>query len=151
MIVVRMKRLHPRAEIPAQATRFSAGFDLRALDPCWLGWGHRELIRTGLAVELPPGFVMLVFARSGLAAWQGIRPANCVGVIDADYRGEILVPLTMDRCVDMAGMENPGYSIRAGERIAQAIIQRLPDVILDEAEELSPSERGEGGFGSTGL
>ena len=146
-----MRRIDDRARIPQQATPHSAGFDLEALEGCVLRQGQTAMVRTGLAVELPPGFAMLLLARSGLASRHGVRPANCVGLIDSDYRGEIIVPLMMER---QPVPREPGlslsYGIDPGERIAQAVIIRLPDVILEEAEELSETERGAGGFGSTG-
>jgi dUTP pyrophosphatase len=148
MIVVRMRRLDPRARIPQQATRHSAGFDLEALDHVSMRSGGRRVVGTGLAVEIPPGFALLIMARSGLAANHGIRPSNCVGLVDADYRGEIKVALTMDP--PGPGLPSREYEINPGDRIAQVVILRLPDVILEEAEELSETERGAGGFGSTG-
>lgn len=99
------------------------------------------MIKTGLAVELPKDTVLLIYPRSGLAARQGITLANCVGVIDSDYRGEILISLT--------NQSNKPYVIKNGERVAQGVVHWLPAVQIVEADELTATERGVGGFGST--
>jgi dUTP pyrophosphatase len=101
----------------------------------------RILVKTGLAVELPKDTVLLIYPRSGLAAKQGITLANCVGVIDSDYRGEILIALT--------NQSNKPYVIKNGERVAQGVVHQLPPVRIIEANELTVTERGVGGFGST--
>ncbi|MBR7147049.1 MAG: dUTP diphosphatase, partial [Oscillospiraceae bacterium] len=96
----------------------------------------------GLAIELPEGTFGAIFARSGLATREGLRPANCVGVIDSDYRGEVMVALHNDSPVPR--------TVKSGERIAQLVVMPYLPVMFEEADELSDTARGEGGFGSTG-
>jgi dUTP pyrophosphatase len=145
---LKIKKLHPDAIVPAYQSAGAACFDLHAvldhgeftIEP---ESGHAFLpIRTGLAVEVPPGWVMLIFSRSGHGFKHGIRLANCVGVIDSDYRGEVQVKLHND------GEEF--VTIRPGDRIAQAMLIPVPAVELVEVEELTDTARGAGGFGSTG-
>ena len=142
---VRFLRLDPRAVAPAYATPGAAAADLCAvLDaPLTLEAGQRAMIPTGLAIELPgPDCVALLYARSGLAIKHGLTLPNCVGVIDSDYRGENMVPLHNDSGVPQ--------TIRHGDRVAQMVV--LPYLAVDflEADALDETERGEGGFGSTG-
>ena len=99
---------------------------------------------TGLAVAIPEGMCMLVFPRSGLAARFSVRLANCVAVIDSDYRGEILVPLTCD------AESETGYFVAPGDRIAQAMLIPVPVVWFEEVDDVEGTERGDGGFGSSG-
>ncbi|HOJ36273.1 MAG TPA: dUTP diphosphatase [Clostridiales bacterium] len=142
---VKFVKLHPDAAVPKKATSGSAGFDLRALlsEPLTIEGGKTSLIKTGIAIALPEKeLAALIFARSGLASKHGIAPVNCVGVIDSDYRGEIMVPL-------INHFDEP-YTIQPGERIAQLVIMPVPAVRLTEAESLDETDRGEGGFGSTG-
>ena len=143
--------------MPELASKGAACFDLRAL----LGEHEERVVytsdtfRTGLHFEIPPGFVMLIFGRSGHGFKNQVRLANCVGVIDSDYRGEVLVKLLRDIPNDGAGshftytVPEP-LRIRRGDRIAQAMIVKLPVVELALKSELSPTERGDNGFGSTG-
>jgi len=141
---IKVKRLREDAVIPKFATSGAACFDLVALDSADF-FGSEigpKAMGTGLAFEVPVGHVMLIFARSGIATNLGLRPANCVGVIDSDYRGEVIVQLQADR--------NLMQHIGAGTRIAQAMIIKLPEYELVEAYTLSDTERGSGGFGSTG-
>lgn len=128
---------------PTRATTGSAGYDLYAKEGCTVGGGRPvQKVPTGLYCEIPEGYAGLIYARSGLATKFGVRPANCVAVIDSDYRGEILVPLRVD---------GPGfYEIKAGERIAQMVLTPVLTPELEVVEELSETARGEGGFGSTG-
>lgn len=147
MICVRFKRLHPDARQPVRASAAAACFDLHALHGADTRSGSLHRVGTGLAVELPPGFVMLLFPRSGLAVNHGLRLANCVGVVDSDYRGEVVVAIRSEARGDQP---STSYRINAGDRIAQAMVVRLPDVLLEEVEELSETERGAGGFGHTG-
>lgn len=131
--------------MPAYATSGAAGMDLRACldEPVELAPGQRRLIPTGIAIALPDArFVGLVFARSGLAARHGVSLANGVGVIDSDYRGEI-------RCALVNGGSEP-FTVRPGDRIAQLVVVPVARVAWREVPELESSERGEGGFGSTG-
>ena len=142
---VLMKKLAPEAVLPKYGSPYAAGADLCAYLPegeITVAPGKTVLIGTGLAMELEAGFVGLIYARSGLATRQGLAPANKVGVVDADYRGEIFVP-----------MHNHGESaqvIEPGERIAQMIITPFLTAAFLEADELSETPRGEKGFGSTG-
>lgn len=142
---VKYKLLDPRAKAPAYATPGAAAADLCAvLDaPLTLEPGQRAMVPTGLAIELPgPDCVALVYARSGLAIKQGVTLSNCVGVIDSDYRGEIKV-----------GLVNLGaapVTLAPGERVAQLCIAPVWQAAFTPAEELSDTDRGTGGFGSTG-
>ncbi len=129
---------------PAYATEGAAAADLRAAidEPVTIAPGETALIPTGIAVAVPENYVALVFARSGLAIKQGLSMANGVGVIDSDYRGEIRV-----------GVYNHGhapYAVQPGERIAQMAIVPFVRAEFCETDELPPTARGEGGFGSTG-
>lgn len=142
---LKIKRLDPRAALPSRGTPGSAGLDLRALldEPVTIPAGGRALIPTGIAVGLPSReAVGLVYARSGLAVKHGLALSNGVGVIDSDYTGEIRVGLV--------NLSDAAYTVQPGERIAQLVIAPvlLPDV--EEADELDFTERGAGGFGSTG-
>lgn len=146
---LKVKRLHPDAVIPKYATEGSACFDLVAIDcgqqsPVWAS-APGVTFRTGLAFEVPPGHVLLVFSRSGHGFNYDTRLANCVGVIDADYRGEVMVRLIRDggNAIDI-------FRVNPGDRIAQAMLVPIPRVRLVEVDELSETARGEGGFGSTG-
>lgn len=142
---VKYKLLDPRAKAPAYATPGAAAADLCAvLDaPLTLEPGQQAMVPTGLAIELPgPDCVALVYARSGLAIKQGVTLSNCVGVIDSDYRGEIKV-----------GLVNLGaapVTLAPGERVAQLCIAPVWQAAFAPAEELSDTDRGTGGFGSTG-
>ncbi|ABO49037.1 deoxyuridine 5'-triphosphate nucleotidohydrolase [Desulforamulus reducens MI-1] len=141
--LVKIKKIHENAEIPKKATSESAGFDLHTIESFTIYPGEHKSVRTGLVFELPPSYAMLVYPRSGNAKKHGITLSNAVGVVDSDYRGEVMVLLynTGDHEV----------SFQVGDRIAQAIIHALPDIELIECEELSDTKRGKGGFGSTGL
>ena len=141
---LKVKRLNKDAKIPARSTPESAGLDLCACieEPLHLVPGGRCIIPTGIAIEIPPGWCGLIFARSGLGIKHGIIPSNAVGVIDSDYRGEVHVGL-----INHGGQ---GYTIAPGERIAQLILMPAQMASVEEAEQLSHTKRGEGGFGSTG-
>lgn len=130
--------------LPAYETPLAAGMDVRADMPesIVLGPLERALVPTGLFVELPEGFEMQVRPRSGLAAKHGVTVLNAPGTIDADYRGEIKVILV--------NLSNTAFEIKPGERIAQLVVARHERVEWQAAEELSDTERGKGGFGSTG-
>ena len=143
---VAVKRLRPTARIPARQTPGSAGYDLCAdLDePLTLAPGDIAKVPTGLAIALrDPHIAGLVYARSGIASKFGIAPINCVGVVDSDYRGELLVPLTNH------GREP--FTIQSGDRIAQLIFAPICTPELTETDTLDDTERGAGGFGSTHL
>jgi dUTP pyrophosphatase len=146
---IKIKALHPDAIVPQYATDGAACFDLHALIPdvskeaCVFPI-QPAVIRTGLAFEIPDGYVMLIFSRSGHGFKNDIRLANCVGVIDSDYRGEVQVKLSSD---NPQGLR---FNVNHGDRIAQAMIVPVERVELVQVAELSSTERGEGGFGSTG-
>lgn len=142
---VRFQKLDPRAVAPAYGSAAAAGADLYAVmdTPLTLAPGETALVHTGLAVEIPDGFVGLVCARSGLATKRGLAPANKVGVIDADYRGEVMVAL-----------HNHGaqpQTIEHGERVAQLLLMPYLTAVYEQADDLSDTARGAGGFGSTGM
>lgn len=141
---VNVKRLDSRAKLPAFSSSAAAGADLFAIldTDLLIAPGETVLVHTGLAMEIPEGFVGLIYARSGLASKRGLAPANKVGVIDADYRGEIMVALHNHSLA--------AQTIANGERIAQMVISQVPVIEYDEVMELSDTIRGDGGFGSTG-
>ena len=139
---VNIKKLDERATVPTYGTEFSAGADLYSIEAVTVEPHKTVLVHTGLALEIPEGYAGLIFARSGLACKRGLAPANKVGVIDADYRGEIMVALHNHT-------EAP-VSIDAGERVAQLAIMPFLKADFELCDELSDTVRGEGGFGSTG-
>ena len=139
-----VKLLDPRARVPAYGSTDAAGADLYALTdgPVTIAPGGTALIHTGIAVAVPRGYAGLVYARSGLACKRGIAPANKVGVIDADYRGEVIIYL-----------HNHGdqpQTIEDGDRVAQLVITPCLNAQFERVEELDGTQRGSGGFGSTG-
>ena len=155
MAQVKIKKLDPNATIPTSGSAFAAGYDLYA---CLSGDGevtipahHTVMVPTGIAVALPEGTFGGVFARSGLASREGLRPANCVGVVDSDYRGECFI-------ADYRGelrvfLQNNGtetQTVENGERIAQLVLLPYLPIEFDEVTDLPETARGEGGFGSTG-
>jgi dUTP pyrophosphatase len=136
-------RLDERAKLPTRAHDGDAGLDLYALEDAELSPGARAQVRTGIAVEIPDGHAGLVLPRSGLAARHGIALVNAPGLIDSGYRGELQVLLlNTDR--------EQAYAVRAGERIAQLVVVAVGSPQAVEATELSQSDRGAGGFGSSG-
>lgn len=141
---VKLKKLTPDAIIPTYGTEFAAGADLYSSikEDIVINPKETKFINTGIALEIPDGLVGLIYARSGLACKKGVAPANKVGVIDSDYRGEIIVALYNHS-------ENP-LTISYGDRIAQFVLTPYITANFEEADELSESVRGNGGFGSTG-
>ena len=142
---VKIKKLSPSAVTPTYGSEFSAGADLYALtggESVTVMPGETEFIGTGIAMEIPQGFVGLIYARSGIACKRGLAPANKVGVIDSDYRGEIKVALH--------NHSNEPSSIDDGERIAQIVITPYLTCDFVESDTLDDTARGDGGFGSTG-
>ncbi len=141
---IAIKKLQPEAILPTYGTDFSAGADLYAITDGDISIepGQTILVHTGLAFEIPEGYVGLVYARSGLATKRGLAPANKVGVIDADYRGEVMVALY--------NQSSQVQTLSSGERIAQIVIAPFLHAEFYEANELSDTVRGTGGFGSTG-
>ena len=141
---VRIKKLNDLATVPTYGTEYSAGADLYCLSDGDVTVNpHETTIRhTGSAIEIPEGYCGLIFARSGLASKRSLAPANKVGVIDADYRGEVMVALH--------NHSNVPQTVAAGERVAQLAIVTFLKAEFELAEDLSDTVRGEGGFGSTG-
>lgn len=142
---LKIKKLRENAKVPARATAGSAGMDLYACidEPKTLAPGKLLLIPTGIAIELPSAeYVAYIFARSGLGIKHGICLANGVGVVDSDYRGEV--------CVGLCNVSDKEYTIAPLERVAQMVISPVSLMPTLEVTELSSTERGEGGFGSTG-
>lgn len=144
-----VKLVHPGARMPTYATSGSACFDLYAVSdiPHELYQGTSVVIPTGLIFDIPEGYVLLVYSRSGHGFNYDVRLANAVGVIDSDYRGEVKVKLTRD--------ESPGswlnqFHIHQGDRIAQAMLMPVEQVQLEQVDEVEATVRGEGGMGSTG-
>ena len=136
-------QLDPEAALPAPAHPGDAGLDLASTVDAEIGPGERAMIPTGVAVAIPPGHAGLVLPRSGLASRQGLTLANAPGLIDAGYRGEIT-------CAVVNLDPEASVAIRRGDRIAQLVIVPVPAVAPEWVAELPPSERGTGGFGSTG-
>lgn len=138
------KRLDPDAVLPSRAREGDAGFDLSSRVDVVVGPGERALVPTGIAVAIPDGCAGLVVPRSGLAFRRGLTLANSPGLIDAGYRGEVTCAVVnLDR--------GEAVEVRRGDRIAQLVVVSLADVEAAWAEELPASERGERGFGSTGM
>lgn len=147
---MRIKKLNDDAIIPTQGSSYAAGYDLYAnrvseyetRSTVTIHNGETIKIGTGIAVEIPDGYFGAIFARSGLATNQGLKPANCVGVVDSDYRGELIVALHNDSGINQ--------TISNGDRIAQLVILPYLAVNFIETEDLTNTDRGEQGFGSTG-
>lgn len=150
-------KLHENAVVPTYATDGSACFDLTAATVAGYNTIGKHVepnapmtCGTGLAFEVPQGHVMLVFSRSGHGFKNGVRLSNCVGVIDSDYRGELLVQLTQDERLETRGYDLASTFIKPGERVAQAMVLPVQQVSFEVAEHLSTTDRGTGGMGSTG-
>ena len=141
---IRIKKINKNAIIPTRGSKEAAGYDLYACTKTSMVIMPHQTVKvgTGLAMELPDGYFGAIFARSGLATKQGLRPSNCVGCCDSDYRGEYIVALHND--TDIPQTINPM------ERIAQLVVMPYLPVEFDEVDELNETERGVGGFGSTG-
>ena len=141
---MRVKLLNERATLPTLGSEYAAGYDLYAAEGAFIPAGATVLIGTGLAMEIPTGFWGGVFARSGLATKQGLRPANCTGIVDSDYRGEIKVALHNDSASERI--------VQAGDRIAQLVFLPVCRDLkgFEVVDDLSETDRGVGGFGSTG-
>lgn len=141
---INVKKLNDTAIVPTRGHEGDAGFDLYACldEPITIGAGKTVKVPTGLSIAIPDGYFGAVFARSGLATKQGLRPANCVGVCDAPYRGEYIVALHNDSDEDRV--------VNPKDRIAQLIIMPFLTAQFNLVSELDETERGAGGFGSTG-
>ena len=144
MIKVAVKKLDERAVLPTYGSQYAAGADLYAVldEELSILPGETKLVKTGLAMEIPEGYAGLIYARSGLASKRGLAPANKVGVVDSDYRGEVMVALH--------NHSNREQKVAAGERIAQLVVTPFLKVDFTQEENLSETVRGDGGFGSTG-
>jgi dUTP pyrophosphatase len=142
---IKIKKLTETATIPTCGTAESAGYDLYGDNNDVIQIAPHSTIKipTGIAMAIPNGYFGAVYARSGLATKKGLRPSNCVGILDADYRGNVIVALHND--TDELMEVNPH------ERIAQLVIQKFEPIVFNEVEELDDTERGVGGFGSTGV
>lgn len=141
---INMKRLTETAMLPQRGSDYAAGYDLFAdiQEELEIQPHETKMINTGLSMEIPAGYFGGIFARSGLSSKEGLRPANCVGVVDADYRGPVCVALHND---------SPAIrKVAPGQKIAQMVVVPFLAVEFEEVEELSQTVRGEGGFGSTG-
>lgn len=143
-MVAKIKRIKDDAKIPVRGSVQSAGYDLFACikNSIMVFPGDTVKIGTGLIIEPPTGYFGGIFARSGLSTKHGIRPANCVGVCDNDYRGEYIVPIHND--------SDEPYTINNGDRIAQLIFLPYSDICFEEVADFEDTDRGAGGFGSTG-
>lgn len=141
---VGIKKLNKDAKIPVYGSKYAAGADLYACleEPLVIAPGCTAVVHTGVALELPIGYAGLIYARSGLATKQGLAPANKVGVVDCDYRGEVMVALYNHSA--------EARTVNPGDRIAQLVITPYITADFEECAELSDTERGAGGFGSTG-
>lgn len=145
MQTLKVKKLRENAQMIKRATKGSAGMDLHACidEPITINPGDIKVVPTGLAIALESeNYVAYIYARSGLSIKHGITLANCVGVIDSDYRGEL--------CVGLTNISKESYTIEPQERIAQLVIAPVCPCEVVEVEELDDTQRGEGGFGSTG-
>lgn len=148
---LKFKRLTSTAILPTRATAGAACFDLYADEQQWLDdMRTRRMVGTGIAIELPPGHVGLICSRSGLAAKEGIFVVNAPGVIDEDYRGELKISLGRLPFTPQWPSETI-FLIDSGMRIAQLMILPLPQLTVEEVTDLTTTERGDGGFGSTGV
>lgn len=143
-MILRFKKLNEKAIAPTYGSEYAAGADLYALSDgdITIEPGQTVLVHTGIAMEIPEGMGGFIYARSGLASKKGLAPANKVGVVDSDYRGEVMVALHNHGTVPQ--------TISGGERIAQMVIAPFIKVEYTECDELSDTVRGAGGFGSTG-
>ena len=141
---IQIKKLKENAIIPTRGSDRAAGYDIYACleNEITIGAGETVKIGTGLSIAVPEGYFGAIFARSGLAAKEGLRPANCVGVADSDYRGEYIVALHNDSAISRV--------VTPGERIAQLVVMPYLSVEFEEVDSLDETERGAGGFGSTG-
>ena len=141
---INIKKLSDTAILPERGSAYAAGYDLFAdiQEELVIQPHETKMISTGLSMEIPAGYFGGIFARSGLSAKEGLRPANCVGVVDADYRGPVCVALHNDGNIER--------KVQPKQKIAQMVIVPFLAVEFDEVEELSETVRGEGGFGSTG-
>lgn len=150
---IKIKKLHPDAVIPTYGTDGAGAFDIYTVEDGTLHPGGNLVLSTGLAVEIPPGFALMIYSRSGHGFNNNIKLANATGIVDSDFRGKILIKLEMfydEHYKSSSIVVPPSYSVKKGDRIAQGIILPVPRIQFIETETLSETERGTGGFGSTG-
>lgn len=140
---VKVKKIHPDAVIPQYKTSGSAGFDLYTIEDVEIQPGETKQIRTGLIFEIPEGYEIQIRPRSGMSLKTPLRISNAPGTIDSDYRGEVMIIAENTSIVP--------FSVEKGTRIAQGVLQKVPQAEFIEVEKVSETERGEGGFGSTGI
>ena len=142
---IKIKKVNPNAKLPTHGSEQAAGYDLYAcLDTENITIDAHKTVKvpTGLSMAIPEGYFGAIFARSGLAAKEGLRPANCVGVVDSDYRGEFIVMLHNDT--------NEPKTVENGDRVAQLVVMPYMPIDFEETDSLDETQRGTGGFGSTG-
>ena len=142
-MILRFKKVHPEAVLPAYAHASDAGMDVRSVEDVVIPAGGRALVRTGLVMLLPPGYEAQVRPRSGLALKHGITVLNTPGTIDSGYRGEVGVIL--------ANFGGEGFAVAKGDKIAQIVVAPVTQAAIEEAYEIDETDRGSGGFGSTGV
>lgn len=142
---INVRKLKENAIIPTKGTAHAAGHDLyySGENSVIIRPGETVMLGTGVAYEIPDGYAGFVYARSGLSTKQGLRPANCVGVVDSDYRGEVMVALHND--------SKETRMVNYGDRVAQIVISEYLNYSIQVVDELSDTDRGDGGFGSTGV
>lgn len=142
-MILRFKKVHPEAVLPAYAHASDAGMDVRSVEDVVIPAGGRALVHTGLVMLLPPGYEAQVRPRSGLALKHGITVLNTPGTIDSGYRGEVGVIL--------ANFGSEGFAVAKGDKIAQIVVAPVTQAAIEEAYEIDETDRGAGGFGSTGV
>ena len=143
LVKVKVKRIHPDAKIPGYAHPGDSGMDLYSVEDVAIGPGERKTVKTGLQISVPKGFEAQVRPKSGLAANFGITVLNTPGTIDSGYRGEVMVI--------MVNLGEEKYGVEKGKKIAQLVISRVEEAVVEETESLDGTRRNKGGFGSTGL
>ena len=143
--IINIKFLNDLAKMPTKGSEYAVGYDLYAATDYTIDIAPHSTVKigTGVAIELPPYMMGIIFARSGLATKKGLRPANCVGVLDSSYRNEVIVPLYND--------SDEVRIVKNGDRIAQLIILPVYDTNMEVVDELDETDRGLGGFGSSGV
>ena len=142
---LKIKKTSDRAKVPFYATSGSAGFDLHAIDTMTVPAGGTVKVRTGLAFEIPEGYELQIRPRSGMSAKTKVRISNSPGTLDSDFRGEVLIIVD-----NISQNQADSYRIQEGDRIAQAVLQKVEQADFELVEELTETQRGSGGFGSTG-
>jgi dUTP pyrophosphatase len=142
-MILRFKRVHPDAVLPAYAHASDAGMDVRSVEDVVVPAKGRALVHTGLVMLLPPGYEAQVRPRSGLALKHGMTVLNTPGTIDSGYRGEVGVIL--------ANLGDEDFTVRKGDKVAQIVVAPVTQAVIEEADEIDETDRGAGGFGSTGV